>query len=687
VIANQYATVKVNGVSVNAHCTPDESCGTVWYSCVSELDVSSYRAEPLGGSLAVEVSVTGVNSGVCDYLGYPLYTRMYLRETLPTGEPTHQPSSEPSSEPTAEPSSCPSGGPSSQPSGQPTALPTSVPTGEPTGEPSGEPTGEPTSGPSSEPSGEPSGQPTQTPTGQPTGQPTDMPTGQPTGVPSGEPSAEPTGQPTSHPTMVYPQSFSYSAGGDVETPVLWNVDSLGFVNNPNPLYLSVDIYPTNYEVIANQYATVKVNGVSVNAHCTPDESCGTVWYSCVSELDVSSYRAEPLGGSLAVEVSVTGVNSGVCDYLGYPLYTRMYLREALPTGQPTTIPSGEPSGQPTGEPTDTPSAIPTAVPTAQPSSAPTSRPTGEPTVKPTGEPTGMPSSSPTLSFPLTYEAEMGGIHNVSFSIRDLGFVNRSTPKFLSVGVWPTNYDDKASKWAIVKINDEVIVPYCIPQQSCGTRFHYCVADMDVLPYVNSSLGGSFTVDVITSGVFSGPCDHEGHPLYARVFLTEIMPTSDEYISIWIFVAACVGFCLLLILVIWLIFAYKQRQKRLLYAANCADVEMGKENEDICDENDEIPGEDRMRVKPVADEAYRRHLRQVAVIEETPHFSAPTPSPNPSPQKRVPPPVITKRTSSGISLDGPKSPLPPISPSNTGSNSHIQIQRTVSGMAIIDSLDS
>jgi hypothetical protein len=293
----------------------------------------------------------------------------------------------------------------------------------------------------------------------------------------------------------------------------------------------------------------------------------------------------------------------------------------------------------------------------------------------------MPSSTPTLSFPLTYEAEKGGMHNVSFLVRDIGFVNRSTPKYLSVGVWPTNYDDKASKWATVKINNEVIVPYCIPQQSCGEEFYYCFTYLDVMSYVNSSLGGSFVVEVTTSGVFSGPCDHQGYPLYARVYLTETLPTSEESFSIWIIVGACIGFCFLLILILWCVYAWRIRQRRQKYAADTADVEMGKENEDNLDIiDDEMRDEDKLKVKPIADEAYRRNLRQIAAIEEAPQFSAPVPSHSPQ-KKRVPPPVLTKRTSSGVSLDGPKSPLPPITP-----NSHIQIQRTVSGMAIIDALD-
>ena len=95
----QYATVKINDIVVDQYCTPDEECGTEFHTCFYDMDVQSYIQEPLGGVLSIEVTSTGVPHTVCDHLGYSLYTRMFLREALPTGQPTGEPSGQPSGQP------------------------------------------------------------------------------------------------------------------------------------------------------------------------------------------------------------------------------------------------------------------------------------------------------------------------------------------------------------------------------------------------------------------------------------------------------------------------------------------------------------------------------------------------------------------------------------------------------------
>jgi hypothetical protein len=307
---------------------------------------------------------------------------MFLRESLPTGEPTGQPSGEPSGEPTTVPSACPSSEPSTVPSGEPTAIPSSepsgVPSGEPTGQPTSQPSGEPTGEPTSEPTGQPSGQPTAEPSGEPTGEPTSMPSGEPTsqpsgdptgeptsepsgqptgkpsGVPTAEPSGQPSGEPSGHPTSsptAEPSSIPSSEpsgiptsnptlfsahfselykGGDNDNPVTFSVSKLGFANRTKPAYLSVAVYPTNYEMKGSQWATVKMNGEVISAYCSPDESCGSDWYYCVSDLDISQQLSSTVGGTIMVEVSTVGVDSGPCDYNGHPLYAYVKISENEP---------------------------------------------------------------------------------------------------------------------------------------------------------------------------------------------------------------------------------------------------------------------------------------------------------------------------------------------------------------------
>jgi hypothetical protein len=161
-MSTQWASIKVNGTDIVEHCLPSASCIDDWFPCVVNTDISSYLKPQLGGSLSIEVSVSAdVNTGPCNYPGtdYSLYTRMNLRDmvpsSMPSGEPSSYPSRQPSSQPTNDPSSQPTGFPSS-----PSAQPTSSPSGQPTSRPSCEPTVQPSGHPSSEPTIQPSAQPT-----------------------------------------------------------------------------------------------------------------------------------------------------------------------------------------------------------------------------------------------------------------------------------------------------------------------------------------------------------------------------------------------------------------------------------------------------------------------------------------------------------------------------------------------
>jgi hypothetical protein len=111
---------------------------------------------------------------------------------------------------------------------------------------------------------------------------------------------------------------------------VWSLPGIGYADNSLPLYLSVDVWPTNYALSSDQWATVTVNGVSVMDFCTPSDSCGEDWHNCLESVDISDLISEQYGGHIVVEVSSTGVNTGPCDKEGFPLYARMLLQEALP---------------------------------------------------------------------------------------------------------------------------------------------------------------------------------------------------------------------------------------------------------------------------------------------------------------------------------------------------------------------
>lgn len=274
---------------------------------------------------------------------------------------------------------------------------------------------------------------------------------------------------------------------------------------------------------------------------------------------------------------------------------------------------------------------------------------------------------------------------MSFLVSKLGFMNRTQPKYLSVAVWPTDYADKADQWATVKIDGQVVVPYCTPSQSCGKEYYYCMLEQDVLSFVNETLGGSFIVEVTTTGVNSGPCNRKGFPLYAHLHITEVKLTATEHLSIWIFVALCISITLIVIAYWWYRYSTRLKQRRKDYVPEEVDVECGDDNEDAIDD-EEQPYEDKKRVKPSRSEMYLRNLSRIAPVEENPQRFGSLLSSN---FRKKPvagdgmQPQLVKLQSLGYDLDVPKSPMPPL----RTQHSHLHISRTVDGMSIIDSLDS
>jgi hypothetical protein len=129
----------------------------------------------------------------------------------------------------------------------------------------------------------------------------------------------------------------YTSGGSDNKPVVWSLPGIGYVDNTLPLYLSVDVWPTNYALGSEQWASVTVNGVSLMDYCSPNDECGNDWFNCLQNVDISDLISEQNGGHIVVEVSSVGVNSGPCDKNGYSLYTRMVLQEALPRKEQLSI--------------------------------------------------------------------------------------------------------------------------------------------------------------------------------------------------------------------------------------------------------------------------------------------------------------------------------------------------------------
>jgi hypothetical protein len=189
----------------------------------------------------------------------------------------------------------------------------------------------------------------------------------------------------------------------------------------------------------------------------------------------------------------------------------------------------------------------------------------------------QPTANPTL---LTLDNNDGTVfelsgddsHPLRFALSNLGFTNRTGPMYLSVAVYPTNYENSANQWATVKLNGNVIAKYCTPDQSCGDRFFPCVSYMDVSRNVSGAQGGSLLVEVSSSGVKAGPCDYQGYPLHARVFLSESLPPpSRDSLTIWVVVATVLFIFLVLVFAAWYCCSTKNKHKSDAYESESDNV--------------------------------------------------------------------------------------------------------------------
>jgi hypothetical protein len=299
-----------------------------------------------------------------------------------------------------------------------------------------------------------------------------------------------------------PIALAFEGGSNTNT-LTWHVTSLGFVGVDTPLFLRVEVWPTDFAI---GFADVYVNDVKITNYCSPDENCGSEWHACVSSFMVIPFIDPALGGSLRVTVQTSGVQTTGCDYDDqYPLYVKMALNSTrfavsdVPSGQP----SAEPSTQPSGEP-----------------SAPSHLPSVEPTSHPSLVPTFYPSSA---SFePLTFS---GGSHNESvvWNVEGLGVI--SGPLYFTGEVYPTNFPTNFQQ-ADVYVNGN-LVHICRPLTVCGADFHLCFDDMNIADRVLTSHGGSLQIEVRSRGVVSSECDYQTYPLYVRFGLSDKVDTFSE----------------------------------------------------------------------------------------------------------------------------------------------------------------
>ena len=145
-------------------------------------------------------------------------------------------------------------------------------------------------------------------------------------------------------------SLTWEVAGLGHTSVNTNVDNvIDYVNSnryrhalflasaadsdDSSLYLRVEVFPTAYPYKTAQYVTIYVNGVEVLPYCSPGIECGSDYFVCLADYDVSQQLMSANGGSLEVFVTSTGLSPSICDYNGYPLFVRFTLHD---TNDPLT---------------------------------------------------------------------------------------------------------------------------------------------------------------------------------------------------------------------------------------------------------------------------------------------------------------------------------------------------------------
>lgn len=296
--------IQANSINVSTYCDPAVECGSDFSTCVYQEDVV-HAVE--SGSLTVTVKATE-EVGYCPYNGFGLYTRITLINNVEIGctaTPSVAPSFVPSVSfyPTPQPTSIPSSGPSSVPSVSPSFLPSSS-------------------------------------------RPSVVPTisQHPTWVPSSIPSASPTEWRTFSPSQAVYCETIYQGSNVPEGGV-----DLVFtgVNEYNKMLLSVDVYETDFDDSLEYVYLITAGSLILSQYCSPNVACGTSYYSCISNADVTSSTVDPSNGDrLVVSVYATECVN-ICPYSGYRLFVRATLCSYKPSPYPTPFPVPELTARPT----------------------------------------------------------------------------------------------------------------------------------------------------------------------------------------------------------------------------------------------------------------------------------------------------------------------------------------------------
>lgn len=296
----------------------------------------------------------------------------------------------------------------------------------------------------------------------------------------------------------------------------------------SPLYLRVEVYPTDFFDISEFVSGIRANNELLLSHCDPGEDSGRQFYTCMVDRIVTAL----ISGDRILTVTTTATERvNLQPYKGFVLYVRYTLSDvptptAYPTGRPSDVPSRQPSGLPTGAPSY--SMHPTLEPTLEPTTAMpvTESPTLYPSIsqKPSG-----PSYSPTTLYPTLaagFQVSFSGSTNnvlegVSHTFSGLKNIG---PLLLKVEIIKTDFNDANEYISGITVNGQSVSTFCNPGAQAQYSYHTCIVNLDISNLTTSPVGTATIKTVATDKV--NCCPYQGKLLHVRYTLTDSsQPTS------------------------------------------------------------------------------------------------------------------------------------------------------------------
>ena len=163
------------------------------------------------------------------------------------------------------------------------------------------------------------------------------PTRHPTRLPTLNPTKPPTKQPTASPTPLWLGGTHQVRQGGTNAVTSGVSRTFSGLTAHQMYVLTVKVYATDYDSSSEYINRIAANGVALSSYCNPASQCGSSYFTCLHEVDVTSLVSS--SGQLTVLTTATS-EVNYCAYNGYNLYVEYEVRGQLaPTGINQQLPS------------------------------------------------------------------------------------------------------------------------------------------------------------------------------------------------------------------------------------------------------------------------------------------------------------------------------------------------------------